>query len=114
MVAMIRARTFCTLLLGVSIAVLVSACSSTTTAPQTTNPIRDTGAYPNINIVPTGETSQLSDDETAARKAALYGQAEAQRRDGESAQVYLARLRKLQKLGSTHAAAALAEIEASQ
>ena len=74
---------------------------------------RNSGAYPNINIVPTGETAQLSDLEAEAAKAALYAKADAQRRTGESAEAYLARLRRLQQLGSTHAAAALQAIEAS-
>ena len=71
-------------------------------------------AYPNINIVPQGETAQLSDAEAQAKTAQLYAQADAQRQNGESAEAYLARLRRLQQLGSTHAAAALKAIEASQ
>lgn len=74
----------------------------------------NTGAYPNINIVPTGETAQLTDFEAEAKKAELTAQGEAQRQNGESAADYLARLRRLQQLGSTHAAAALAAIEATQ
>lgn len=76
--------------------------------------VRNTGAYPNINIVPQGQTAQLTDTEVAARKAELFAQADAQRLNGESAEDYIARLRRLQALGSTHAAAALKAIEASQ
>jgi hypothetical protein len=70
----------------------------------------DNGQYPNINIVPAGETAQLSDGETAATRASLESKAQAQQR-GESSDAYLARLRKLQKLGSTHAADVLRQIE---
>ncbi len=75
---------------------------------------KNTGTYPNINIVPTGETAQLSDAETAAKRAELEGQAQVQRQRGESAEAYVARLRKLQALGSTHAADTLRQIENSQ
>ncbi len=84
-----------------------SAQASALSAPK------DTGQYPNINIVPTGETAQLSDSETAATRATLENDALVQQRRGESPEAYLARLRKLQQLGSTHAAATLRAIEAS-
>jgi hypothetical protein len=82
--------------------------------PAPSAAVRNSGAYPNINIVPQGETAQLSDAEVQAKKAELAAQADAQRQHGESAAAYLARLRRLQQLGSTHAAAALKAIEASQ
>jgi hypothetical protein len=81
--------------------------------PRTGAPL-NTGAYPNINIVPEGVTSQLSDAESANLRNTLYAEKDAQRMPGEPVEAYIARLRKLQKLGSTHAAAALAQIEASQ
>jgi hypothetical protein len=81
--------------------------------PRSGQPV-NTGAYPNINIVPEGATAQLSDAETASRKSDLYSAQAAQRRPGEASAAYVERLRRLQQLGSTHAAAALAEIEASQ
>jgi hypothetical protein len=81
--------------------------------PRSGQPV-NTGAYPNINIVPEGATAQLSDAEAASRKAELYSSQAAQRLPGEPASAYVARLKRLQQLGSTHAAAALAEIEASQ
>jgi hypothetical protein len=86
----------------------VPAASDGTAAP------RNSGQYPNINIVPEGETAQLSDAETAQTRATLEGEAAAQRRNGESAEAYVARLRKLQALGSTHAADTLRQIENGQ
>ena len=93
----------------------LAGCVSQSVAPAGSSQagVVNTGVYPNINIVPTGETAQLSDDEANARKAELMAQADAQRQNGEGAAAYLARLRRLQQLGSTHAAAALAAIEAS-
>ena len=81
--------------------------------PRSGQPV-NSGAYPNINIVPVGETAQLSDADAAARKSELYSEQAAQRRPGEASAAYVERLRRLQQLGSTHAAAALAEIESSQ
>jgi hypothetical protein len=94
----------------------LASCASQSAAPAASSQsgVVNTGAYPNINIVPTGETAQLTDSEAEAKKAELTAQGEAQRQNGESAAAYLARLRRLQQLGSTHAAAALAAIEASQ
>lgn len=71
----------------------------------------NTGQYPNINVVPTGEVSQLSDSQTASTRLELEGEALAQQQGGESAENYLERLRKLQLLGSTHAANVLRQIE---
>lgn len=102
------------ILVMTGILVLTGCVSQSTDSSAISPQVRNTGAYPNINIVPQGETAQLSDDEVAARKAELYAKADAQRQNGESAEAYLARLRRLQLLGSTHAAAALAAIEASQ
>lgn len=81
--------------------------------PRSGQPV-NTGAYPNINIVPEGATVQLSDAEASSRKSQLYTEQDAQRLPGEPAAAYVERLRRLQQLGSTHAAAALAEIESSQ
>jgi hypothetical protein len=78
--------------------------------PRSGQPV-NTGAYPNINIVPEGQTAQLSDAEASALKAQLASEQAAQRLPGEPASAYIARLKRLQQLGSTHAAAALAEIE---
>lgn len=81
--------------------------------PRSGQPV-NTGAYPNINIVPEGQTAQLSDAEASALKSQLYSEKDAQRLPGEPASAYVARLKRLQQLGSTHAAAALAEIEGKQ
>ncbi len=81
--------------------------------PRSGAPI-NTGAYPNINIVPEGQTSQLSNAESANLRNSLYAEQAAQRLPGEPVEAYIARLRKLQSLGSTHAAAALKQIEASR
>lgn len=81
--------------------------------PRSGAPV-NTGAYPNINIVPAGVTNQLSDQESANLRSELYAEQAAQRMPGEPVTAYIARLRKLQQLGSTHAAAALKEIEASK
>jgi hypothetical protein len=75
---------------------------------------KNSGEYPNINIVPTGETAQLTDAQTQATRASLLAQGEAQQQRGESAEIYLARLKKLQKLGSTNADAVLKQIESGQ
>ena len=81
--------------------------------PRSGAPI-NTGSYPNINIVPEGQTSQLTDSDSANLRNTLYAEQAAQRLPGEPVEAYVARLRKLQSLGSTHAAAALKQIEASQ
>lgn len=75
---------------------------------------KNTGQFPNINVVPSGEIAQLSDAETAATRARLEGEVQVQQQRGESPEAYLERLRKLQKLGSTHAAATLRQIEQGQ
>lgn len=72
---------------------------------------KNAGQYPNINVVPSGEIAQLSDAETAATRARLEGEAQVQQQRGESPKAYLARLRKLQELGSRHAADTLRQIE---
>lgn len=81
--------------------------------PRSGAPV-NTGAYPNINVMPQGATNQLSDAESADLRSTLQAEQAAQRMPGEPLEAYVARLRKLQKLGSTHAAAALKQIEASQ
>mgnify|MGYP003439055406 CR=1 FL=1 len=81
--------------------------------PRSGQPV-NAGAYPTINIVPEGQTAQLGDAEAASLKAQLYSEKDAQRLPGEPAEAYVARLKRLQQLGSTHAAAALAEIEGKQ
>jgi hypothetical protein len=86
---------------------------STLSQAPTAQP-KNTGQFPNINVVPTGEIAQLSDAETAATRARLEGEAQVQQQRGESPDAYLERLRKLQKLGSTHAAATLRQIEQGQ
>jgi hypothetical protein len=98
-----------------------TASAAANPAPVTEKPISprsgqpvNSGEYPNINIVPEGQTVQLSNGETAALKAQLSAEKDAQRLPGEPIEAYLGRLRRLQQLGSTHAAAVLAEIEASQ
>ena len=67
-------------------------------SPSSGDPI-NSGAYPNINIVPEGETSQLSDADSANLRNTLYAEQAAQRMPGEPAAAYVARLRKLQSLG---------------
>lgn len=81
--------------------------------PRSGTPI-NTGAYPNINVVPQGQTDQLSDADSANLRDTLYAEQASQRQPGEPVAAYIARLRKLQSLGSTHAAAVLKQIEASQ
>jgi hypothetical protein len=81
--------------------------------PRSGAPV-NTGAYPNINIVPEGVTNQLSNIDSVNLRNELYAEKAAQRMPGEPLEAYIARLRKLQLLGSTHAAAALKEIEASK
>lgn len=81
--------------------------------PRSGAPV-NTGAYPNINVMPQGVTNQLSDEESANLRNTLYAEQAAQRMPGEPLESYIVRLRKLQKLGSTHAAAALKQIEASK
>jgi hypothetical protein len=105
------------------VVLILSGCASNTideavpvaaqVQPSSLSGPRSDGTYPNINIVPTGETAQLSDSDTAAARAELEGEARVQRQRGESPEAYVARLRNLQKLGSTHAAATLRAIEAS-
>lgn len=92
----------------------VQAGNSTGLKAESAMSIKNTGQYPNINIVPSGEVPQLSDTQTAVARAELEGQALAQQQSGESAEIYVERLRRLQKLGSTHAASALREIEKSE
>jgi hypothetical protein len=88
----------------------VQASPSNVTQAPIVQP-KDSGQYPNINVVPNGEIAQLSDAETAATRARLEGEAQVQQQRGESPEAYLARLRNLQKLGNTHAADTLRQIE---
>ncbi len=90
-----------------------TAASASVGEEPSTSP-KNSGKYPNINVVPTGETAQLSDAETAATRARLEDEAQVQQQRGESPEAYLERLRKLQQLGSTHAAATLRLIESGQ
>ncbi len=98
---------------GPQTATLAVAPEDKPVPPRSGAPI-NTGSYPNINVVPEGQTSQLSNAESANLRSSLYAEQAAQRLPGEPVEAYIARLRKLQSLGSTHAAAALKQIEASQ
>jgi hypothetical protein len=90
-----------------------SALAEKPVPPRSGAPV-NTGAYPNINIVPEGVTTQLTDADASSLRSTLYAEQAAQRQPGEPVEAYIARLRKLQQLGSTHAAAALKEIAAAK
>ena len=70
--------------------------------------VRNTGQYPNLNIVPAGETAQISEEERAAKTAELNAarqeaQSAAGKQDNEA--------EKLRRLARKHAQEALDQIE---
>jgi uncharacterized protein YceK len=69
---------------------------------------RNSGVYPNLNIPPQAETTQLTDEEAAARLAALQGQRASQKAQpgGQASEV-----ERLKRLKQTHAEETLEEIE---
>lgn len=70
---------------------------------------RNTGRYPNLNIMPAGETAQISEEERAAKIAELEAAKEEARsaggKNGDKAE-------KLRRIARKHAEEALEEIKA--
>ncbi|MBZ0164766.1 MAG: hypothetical protein K8H74_18890 [Notoacmeibacter sp.] len=70
---------------------------------------RNTGRYPNLNIVPTGETAQISEEERVAKVAELNAaKQEAQSPAGKKGD----QAEKLRRIARKHAQEALEQIEA--
>lgn len=74
---------------------------------------RDTDTFPNLNIVPRGETEQFTASDRQAKVAelsAIRARTQGQARGGPNA----AETQRLRRVGATHADEALREIEASE
>lgn len=70
---------------------------------------RDTGRYPNLNIMPSGETAQISEEERAAKIAELEAaKKEAQSAGGKNGD----EAEKLRRIARKHAEETLKEIKA--
>lgn len=77
--------------------------------PPSLSNARDTGQFPNINVVPKGETAQISPSQRAATVSELNAARNAQRATGQGARV--GGEGELRRLGRTHTREALEEIE---
>ncbi|MFP1632501.1 hypothetical protein ACLB6G_12240 [Zhengella sp. ZM62] len=77
--------------------------------PPTLSNARDTGQFPNINVVPKGQTAQISPAQRAATVSELNAARNSQRASGAGARV--GGEGELRRLGRTHTREALEEIE---
>ena len=73
--------------------------------------IRDTGAYPNLNIPKQAQTSQFSQGEQTSGLAALEAAHARQQAQGAPAAVPAGEAERLRRLGATHGEEALRQIE---
>ncbi len=71
-----------------------------------------TGQYPNINVLPVGETAQFTPSDEAATRAFLDDAKAGQQAQGESTTAYQERLRRLRLLAKNHANDTINQIEA--
>lgn len=71
----------------------------------------NTGLYPNINVMPVGETAQFTPTEEAATRALLADAKASQQLQGESTASYQERLRRLRLLAKNHAKDTISQIE---
>lgn len=100
------------ILTAISLAAVVAGCQTASIddlAPRAADgrTAPNTGTYPNLNVVPTPETPQLTDAERDAKTAELRAARDGQNRGGSSG----ASEADLRRLARTHADAALREIE---
>jgi len=87
----------------------LSACQ-TATIEDIVPQARKTGTFPNLNIAPTPETTQLTDAEKNAKVAELRAAQQAVRSNG-SGGTALTSQASLRQIGQTHASETLQEIE---
>ena len=104
MTAIVSLRRFC---LAIPALVAVSGCGSVS-IDEAVPGARNTGTFPNINVSQKAETAQLTDEEAAARLAALQGQRAAQKAQPDSQPTEVERLQILKR---THAEKTIEEIE---
>lgn len=72
----------------------------------------NTGQYPNINVIPVGETAQFTATDEAATRALLDDAKAGQQAQGESTAAYQERLKRLRLLAKNHAKDTVQQIEA--
>ncbi len=71
----------------------------------------NTGLYPNINVMPVGETAQFTPSDEAATRALLNNAKAGQQAQGESTAAYQERLKRLRLLAKSHASDTIKQIE---
>lgn len=82
------------------------------TAPVANAALPDnTGQYPNINVMPVGETEQFTQSDEAATRALLDDAKAGQQAQGESTAAYQERLKRLRLLAKSHASDTIKQIE---
>jgi hypothetical protein len=72
---------------------------------------KNTGQYPNINVMPVGETAQFTPTDEAATRALLADAKASQQLQGESTVAYQERLKRLRLLAKNHAKDTISQIE---
>jgi hypothetical protein len=73
---------------------------------------KNTGEFPKIGHIPTGETAQLGDGGAAALRSELSAARASQNANAGAPETYVEKLRRLRLLQAKHASETLAEIEA--
>jgi hypothetical protein len=81
------------------------------TSTATPSMPNNTGQYPNINVMPIGETAQFTPTDEAAARALLDSAKAGQQVQGESTAAYQERLKRLRLLAKTHAGDTIKQIE---
>ncbi len=91
----------------------VPAQPAMTTAVPVSKPAlpNNTGQYPNINVMPVGETAQFTPTDEAATRALLDDAKAGQRAQGESTAAYQERLKRLRLLAKSHGGDTIKQIE---
>ena len=94
-------------------AVPQATLESPSVAPTAVLPAQptNTGQYPNINVMPVGETAQFTPSDEAATRALLDDAKASQQIQGESTAAYQERLRRLRLLAKNHAKDTISQIE---
>jgi hypothetical protein len=93
------------------VAPATTASSAAVPTPTTTSTPKNTGQYPNINVMPVGETAQFTPTDEAATRALLADAKANQQLQGESTAAYQERLKRLRLLAKTHAKDTISQIE---
>jgi hypothetical protein len=93
------------------VAPATTASSAAVPTPTTTLMPKNTGQYPNINVMPVGETAQFTPTDEAATRALLADAKANQQLQGESTAAYQERLKRLRLLAKTHAKDTISQIE---